>query len=298
VHSQARAIRAGLSSSEGLFSEGLVPSASPRRASSPRRALFSEGLVPSASPRRAPFLPDSPQGASFPPAGLASISPSAPRAPSISRSSDSPDKNRINAETLGYVESFGDNSTQKFPHSPNPPHYLALAEREHLPSHRTAWRVGFAYLPLPSREPIRRHLSSAGRPGARRSSASAANSRACTAPPPTPSLPRALAAIGAPRPSRHRPPDRTAPSPDRSAPTRIPPTWHDAGRIASDQHICRNAGFRHDYKDIVVHYVIETLCLPKACKIVVRRSQPQRSQLPRSHPQSPGVTDEWRHRRR
>src|SRR5271156_6455195 len=62
-------------------------------------------------------------------------SPEAPEAPSISPSSASADQNRINVETLGYVDDLGDNSPHKSPRSPNPPHYPPPAERRHLPSH-------------------------------------------------------------------------------------------------------------------------------------------------------------------
>jgi hypothetical protein len=74
----------------------------------------------------------------------ASISPSAPRTPSISPSSCSADQNRINVEIFGYVESFRDRSTQNPPRSANPPHYPTHAERRHLSPHQTAWRVSFA----------------------------------------------------------------------------------------------------------------------------------------------------------
>src|ERR1700678_1433606 len=67
---------------------------------------------------------------------ISPASPSAPGTPSNSPSSRPADQNGINVETLRYVESFGDNSTHKSPHSANLPQQSSHAERGHLASHR------------------------------------------------------------------------------------------------------------------------------------------------------------------
>jgi hypothetical protein len=64
--------------------------------------------------------------------------PSAPGTPSTSPPPRPAGENRINVETFGYTESLVDNSPHKFPRSPNPPHYPALAEHRHPLSHQTA----------------------------------------------------------------------------------------------------------------------------------------------------------------
>jgi hypothetical protein len=74
---------------------------------------------------------------------------------------------------LGYVESFGDNSTHKFPRSLNPPHYPAHADHQHPPSHQAAWRATFPYLTgnQPGRAPVCRPFTHARRSSARASPA-------------------------------------------------------------------------------------------------------------------------------